>query len=152
MVLDLSRRIEQLMDNKRINTMKLPLIFICFLVAVSCGHTQKGTKTLPVVSETNTPASPIKVIENIPGCLAEQLNKIQANQYQNPPVQIDEYDYNGKKVYLFKAECCDQYDILFDETCKGFCAPSGGITGKGDGKCTDFIKSAKLIRNIWKKE
>jgi hypothetical protein len=135
----------------KLYTMKLVIIPLSILLAVSCGNTRKGNQTLPVVTETNTPESPIKKIENIPSCLAEQLNKIQARQYDSPPVSIDEYEYNGRKVYLFTSECCDQYDILFDENCKGFCAPSGGITGKGDGKCTDFKEKARLIRNIWKK-
>jgi hypothetical protein len=131
--------------------MKTILLPLAFFFAMACGHTQKGSKTLPVVSETNTSTSPIRKIENIPACLAEQLTRIQSNQYENPPLQIDEYEYNGKKVYLFTADCCDQYNILFDENCKGFCAPSGGITGKGDGKCTDFKDNAKLVRNIWKR-
>ena len=131
--------------------MKTILLPMMFLVAVACGNTQKGSKTLPVTSDPNAPASPIKRIENIPGCLADQLGRIQAHQYENPPIQIDEYEYNGKKVYLFTADCCDQYNILFDENCKGMCAPSGGITGKGDGKCADFKDKAVFIRNIWKK-
>mgnify|MGYP000111889087 CR=1 FL=1 len=135
----------------KLYTMKLVILPLSFLLAVSCGNTRKGNQTLPVVTETNTPSSPIKVIENIPSCLAEQLNKIQAKQYDSPPVSSDEYESNGRKVCLFTSECCDQYDILFDESCKGFCAPSGGITGKGDGKCTEFKQNAKLNRNIWKK-
>ena len=120
-----------------------------FLLAIACGNTKKTT--LPVVSEVNNPSTPIKKIENIPPCLADQLSKIQANQYENPPVQVDEYEYNGRTVYLFTSECCDQYNVLFDDNCKGFCAPSGGVTGRGDGKCGDFKTNGKLVRNIWKK-
>jgi len=32
------------------------------------------------------------------------------------------------------------------------CAPSGGITGKGDGKCPDFNEKAGEGKLIWKKE
>ena len=131
--------------------MKTILLPLMFMVTIACGGARKGNKTLPVISNPDSTSSPIKKIENIPTCLAEQLTRIQAHQYDNPPIQIDEYEYNGKKYYLFTADCCDQYNILFDENCKGFCAPSGGITGKGDGKCPDFKDNAKLIRNIWKK-
>ena len=109
--------------------MKKIVIPFLFLIAVSCNGPKKGNQTLPVVSEPNTPTSPIKVIENIPTCLAQQLSMIQANQFNSPPIQIDEYEYNGKKVYLVIADCCDQYNVLFDDNCKGFCAPSGGLTG-----------------------
>jgi hypothetical protein len=30
------------------------------------------------------------------------------------------------------------------------CSPTGGITGKGDGKCEDFSTKAKHIKLIWK--
>jgi hypothetical protein len=125
--------------------MKTTLLPLCFLMVIACGNSRKGTTTLPVTS------NPVVTIENIPGCLAEQLVKIQNNQLENAPIQIDEYEMNGKKVYLYTADCCDQYNVLVDENCKGFCSPSGGITGKGDGKCVDFNKTAKLIRNIYKK-
>lgn len=66
------------------------------------------------------------------------------------PVQIDEYIYNGKAVYLFTAPCCDQFNVLYNDSCKKICSPSGGITGKGDGKCDDFSKTARHVKLIWK--
>lgn len=68
----------------------------------------------------------------------------------NAPVQIEEYVYKGKTVYLFTAQCCDQYNVLYDDSCKMICAPSGGFIGKGDGKCEDFSKMARLVKLIWK--
>ena len=68
----------------------------------------------------------------------------------NAPVQIEEYVYKGKTVYLFTAQCCDQYNVLYDDSCKMICAPSGGFIGKGDGKCEDFLKMARLVKLIWK--
>jgi hypothetical protein len=69
-----------------------------------------------------------------------------------PPAQVYEYIFNGKTVFLFSSNCCDQYNMAFDEKCNYVCAPSGGITGKGDGKCTDFNAVAKEIRLVWKDE
>ena len=68
----------------------------------------------------------------------------------NPPLQVDEYLYNGKKVFLFTAPCCDFFNMVYDDSCKAVCAPSGGITGKGDGKCEDFATTAKFVKSIWK--
>ena len=128
--------------------MKSALLPLCVLIiSVACGNSKKGTNTLPVVSDTSVTST-----ANLPACLASQLNKIENNQYDNPPVKIDEYEYLGKRMFLFTAACCDQYNILFDENCKGTCAPSGGITGRGDGKCSDFNDKAKFVRTIWKKK
>ena len=66
-------------------------------------------------------------------------------------VQIDEYRYNGNKVYLVTAPCCDQFNTVYDEQCNAICAPSGGITGNGDGKCPDFSVTATHVKLVWKK-
>ncbi len=129
--------------NIKMKTLLIPLTY--FLITIACGNPQKGTTGSTPPSENPTPKN------NLPACLNEQLTKIQSHQYENPPVQIDEYEFQGKRVFLFTADCCDQYNILFDENCHGFCAPSGGITGKGDGKCASFNKEAKFVRNIYKK-
>jgi hypothetical protein len=119
----------------------------CFLI-LGCSHTKKNP--------TNTGKGPGEpkgavIIENIPNCLRDVLSKIESKQYPDPPLQIDEYLYKGKKVYVHTADCCDQYNVAYDENCKGFCSPSGGIDGKGDRKCSDFKDSARLLRNIWKR-
>jgi hypothetical protein len=58
--------------------------------------------------------------------------------------------YKDKTAYLFSSNCCDQYNEVYDSECKYICAPSGGITGRGDGQCEDFNTSAKLVRLVWK--
>lgn len=83
-------------------------------------------------------------------CIQEKIEAIKAQPRWNPPAQVDEYLYNGKKVYLFSSDCCDQYNILYDAECNYICAPSGGLTGKGDGKCTDFKETAQHLRVVWK--
>ena len=57
-----------------------------------------------------------------------------------------------KKVYYFSSNCCDQYNMVYDEKCNPVCAPSGGITGKGDMKCADFNEKAEKVRLVWKDE
>ena len=88
--------------------------------------------------------------ENVPSCIAVKITALKAKAKQNPPAEVTEYMYAGKKVYLFSADCCDQYNELYDENCNYICAPTGGITGKGDGKCADFATSAQLVRVVWK--
>lgn len=91
-----------------------------------------------------------KVYGDAPSCLIKKLNEIRSNPIAgNPPAKLSEYEYNGQKVYLLTMPCCDQYNELYDSKCNYLCAPSGGLTGKGDGKCPDFDATAKFIRVIW---
>jgi hypothetical protein len=87
---------------------------------------------------------------NIPLCIQAKIDEIKKEARWNPPAEVNEYLYNGKKVYLFTSDCCDQFITLVDATCNSVCAPSGGITGAGDGRCPDFYKEAMHLRLVWK--
>ena len=88
----------------------------------------------------------------IPVCIQQRIDSIKKEPRWNPPAQVDEYEYKGRKVYLFSSNCCDQFNPLYDSDCNYICAPTGGITGRGDGQCTDFNSTAQHIRLIWKDE
>ncbi len=66
-------------------------------------------------------------------------------------IQIDEYLYNGNTVYLLRADCCDMYDVVLNQSCQVICSPSGGISGAGDGQCNKFYTQATHVKLIWKK-
>lgn len=85
-----------------------------------------------------------------PACVQQKIDSIRQVPRWNPPAQVDEYEYNGKRVFVFSSPCCDQYNTAWDGNCGYICAPSGGFTGKGDGKCADFSSVAKHIRLVWK--
>jgi hypothetical protein len=89
----------------------------------------------------------INIAPTAPDCL-KKLIRTSTPQ----PKQISSYLYNGKTVYLVIPDCCDQYISLYDENCNFLCAPSGGFTGKGDGKCSDFYDKATKETLIWKQE
>ncbi len=88
----------------------------------------------------------------IPSCVQARIDAIKKEPRWNPPAEVQELRYNGRRVFLFSSNCCDQYNEVVDEGCNYVCAPSGGITGKGDQKCTDFSDKAQLIRVVWKDE
>ena len=90
--------------------------------------------------------------DSIPACLARQIESFNKKETTNPPIQIDEYTYKGKRSFLFTADCCDQFNTLYNENCEVICSPSGGLEGGGDHKCEDFSKEGKLIKQIWKKK
>lgn len=91
-------------------------------------------------------------VPGIPSCIEKKIDSIKQQPVWNPPAEINEYEYGGRKVYLISANCCDLYSIAVDSNCNYVCAPSGGFTGKGDRKCSDFNEKAILVRLVWKDE
>jgi hypothetical protein len=88
----------------------------------------------------------------IPACIQSKIEAIQQQPRYNPPATVYRYFYVDKYVYLFSSDCCDQYNYVYDKDCRMICAPSGGITGKGDGKCPNFEQVATEKTLIWKDE
>lgn len=88
--------------------------------------------------------------DRIPACVQQKIAQIKAQPKWNPPAEVNEYEYGGKRVFLFTADCCDRYIELYDASCEYLCAPSGGYTGKGDNKCSAFYDEAKHVRLVWK--
>ncbi len=88
--------------------------------------------------------------DNIPLCVMSKIALIKVQPKWNPPAEVAEYLYNDKRVFLFTSDCCDQYIQLYDENCNYICAPSGGFTGHGDGKCADFYSTATFIKLVWR--
>lgn len=85
-----------------------------------------------------------------PACVQQKIDSIVKEPRWNPPAEVNEYSYKGERVFLFSSDCCDFFDVLVDESCNPICGPHGGITGRGDGNCTDFDKEAQHIQLIWK--
>jgi hypothetical protein len=107
-----------------------PTIFFAAMLLWSCHHEPVDTA--------------------VPICVQDMITQLKQLPKFNPPAQVSQYTYNGQTVYYFTSDCCDQFNYLYDGTCQPICAPDGGITGNGDGKCADFWKTAKLDRVIWK--
>ena len=88
--------------------------------------------------------------DTIPTCIQQKIEQIQKELQWNPPAEVNEYSYEGKRMFLFSSPCCDQHNYLYSSECNLICAPSGGYTGKGDGKCLDFFEKAKHVKLIWR--
>ena len=86
----------------------------------------------------------------VPVCIQQRIEEIKQQAKWNPPAEVHEYLYAGKRVFYFSSNCCDRYNELYDEKCNLLCAPSGGMTGKGDGKCPDFSTKAQYVGLVWK--
>jgi hypothetical protein len=88
----------------------------------------------------------------IPTCIMNRIEQIKKEPRWNPPAEVREYKYEGKRVFYFTSDCCDQYNEVYNDSCQLLCAPDGGLTGKGDGKCADFFKAAEKVGLVWKDE
>jgi hypothetical protein len=131
--------------------MKYFLLIVLTTYVCSCNNKNnvRGTDK-PVAYTDEVKKEETIVKDSLLPCMRQAIARGEKEIPPNPPVSIEEYNYNGKKVYLWKSQCCDQFDILMDDSCNTICAPTGGITGRGDGKCTDFMDKAKMIKTIWK--
>ena len=87
----------------------------------------------------------------IPDCIQQVIDTIQKEAIWNPPAKVYRYEYKGKEVYYIPARCCDIPSLVI-ANCDTLCAPDGGFTGKGDGRCPDFAKEAKNPVLVWQDE
>lgn len=86
----------------------------------------------------------------VPPCIQDRIEAIQQLPKYNPPATVYRYLFGNNYVYLFSSDCCDQYNYLYDKNCNILCAPSGGINGKGDGRCANFFTVATDETLVWK--
>ena len=84
-----------------------------------------------------------------PTWVDQLIEKYKSDPVGNPPQSIWRYEYNGQVVYYIPAQCCDMYSTLYDAGGNVMCAPDGGFTGKGDGKCADFFAERTNEQLVW---
>jgi hypothetical protein len=86
----------------------------------------------------------------IPAWLQTRIVQFQQAPVGNPPRSIWKASYQGRTVYYLPAQCCDQFSELYDDQGALLCAPDGGISGAGDGRCPDFLKAQPGLELLWK--
>lgn len=125
------------------------LVLVMHLIAC---HSKTPPKSSVETTFMDTDNKGVTVVYEIPPCIQRKIDSLKPLPVLNPPAQVDEYDYNGEKVYGFSLGCCDMFYEVYNANCDFICAPAGGFTGKGDGRCPDFSQNAKLIRVVWQDE
>lgn len=94
--------------------------------------------------------TPISDTSQHPVWVGEMIERYQAAAVTNPPRSITRYRYRDGSVYYVPAKCCDQFSQLFDDQGQAICAPDGGYTGRGDGRCADFRSERRDPELIWR--
>ena len=85
-----------------------------------------------------------------PAWVDQLIIKYENEPVGNPPQSIWRYEYKGQIVYYVPPQCCDQFSTLYYLNGNIRCAPDGGFTGTGDGRCPDFFTERTNERLIWK--
>lgn len=84
-----------------------------------------------------------------PPWLRELVQSLATEPVANPPASITAFTYRDQTVYFLPPRCCDITSILYDSSGVVLCAPDGGLDGRGDGKCSDFVSARRNERLIW---
>jgi hypothetical protein len=113
-------------------------IAICFILVAACSG----------VTQPENPQPQSTPIEN-PAWVSHLIEQYKSEPVGNPPQSIWRYEYRGQVVYFVPAQCCDMYSTLYDADGNVMCAPDGGIDGRGDGKCDDFLSGRSQEQLIW---
>ena len=111
--------------------MKKAVLFSLFLLILSCNNSDNEI--------------------DAPTCIETKILEIKKSDIQNPPAKVWKWEVDGDIYYYLTSDCCDQYSYLYNENCEIVCAPDGGITGNGDGKCPVFTN--KIVKTlVWEDE
>lgn len=103
-------------------TLRIVFCFTCFGILLTRGCSQSSPPNHPN-----------------PDWVSALILQFESEPVGNPPQSIYRYRYKGETVYYVPPQCCDQFSMLHDSLGRKICAPDGGLTGGGDGRCTDFF-------------
>ena len=88
-----------------------------------------------------------------PKWLQRLITRLQSEPVRNPSAKILRYTYSRRSYYYVPPAAGDQFSALYSAVGKMICAPDGGITGRGDGKCPSFVRkmlsSREPGRVVW---
>jgi hypothetical protein len=124
------------------------------LVAGCASRVEKGAAA-PLAPPDNsdrasaTPSARAEVA-GLPDWLRIRLADYDAQPGPAAPRTVYQVRYGDGVAYYVKAGCCDQLDPLVDARGVLVCYPSGGFTGRGDGKCLGALPPASEWREVWR--
>lgn len=93
----------------------------------------------------------VTIEADVSSCLERKIRDIKKEENRTLPIEVWQWKVDGENYYYISAECCDMYNMLYDDNCNAVCAPDGGLSGQGDGNCPEF-KGPIEKTLIWKEE
>ena len=98
---------------------------------------------------SSAPSARVEVA-GLPEWLRIRLADYDAQPGPAAPRAVYEVPWRGGVAYYVQAGCCDQLDPLVDARGVLLCYPSGGFTGRGDGKCPGALPGPPDRREVWR--
>ena len=86
----------------------------------------------------------------VPAAVAALIQDLKNQPVANPPAYVASYEYSGQVVYYVPPRCCDIFGNLYDSAGQLICHPDGGLAGRGDGRCPDFLNQRTNETVIWR--
>ncbi len=105
-----------------------------------------ATQDRPTLADAPA-AMPADAAPSTPACVQALITAAASRPVGNPPRSIYQCTYRGATVYYLPPQCCDQFSALIASDCTPICAPDGGFTGGGDGRCPDFTRTSCTL--LW---
>jgi hypothetical protein len=87
---------------------------------------------------------------DLPTWVRTLIAKLESEPSANPPARIVRYVYRGDTVYYLPPRCCDIPSTVFNNAGAVLCSADGGMTGRGDGRCSDFFESRREATIVWR--
>jgi hypothetical protein len=131
----------------------LPLVAIAVLAG--CAARMERGESAPIAppdgSDRASSAPTTRAeVAGLPQWLRIRLADYDAQPGAAAPRAVFEVRYGDGVAYYVQAGCCDQLDPLIDARGVLVCYPSGGFTGRGDGKCPGALPPAADRREVWR--
>jgi uncharacterized protein DUF6970 len=135
----------------------LPLLLLALAAATLAGCADRIAKgdAAPIAPPdgsnraSSTPSTRVE-LAGLPQWLRIRLADYDAQPGAAAPRAVYELPYGGGVAYYVQAGCCDQLDPLVDARGVLICYPSGGFTGRGDGKCPAALPLLADRREVWR--
>lgn len=120
------------------------------LVVLCAGCTTGGARPRAPSTSPETPASQSSTSSTfLPEWLRTKIGQYEALPIDRAPLGIWRITRNGQPAYYVQSPCCDQFNPLYDAVGTEICSPSGGLTGRGDGKCPTPMDPGTAARKVW---
>lgn len=87
----------------------------------------------------------------MPDWLRAKIEGFTAAPQGSAPDRVLSAQLEGRQYFYIPGACCDQFNGLYDESGQYLCAPDGGFSGRGDGKCSDASRQVmgEKMHPVW---
>lgn len=118
--------------------MTMLLVMLC----ASCAESDSRSSAPSAPRPNSSSAS-------LPEWLRMKIAEFETLPADRAPLGVWRITHNGQPAFYLLSSCCDQYNPLFSAEGNEICNPSGGFTGRGDGKCPKPMDQGTKAALVW---